>query len=193
MNFRSTGMAVCLLTVVIAGCGTVQAPGAGGHPTVPTTATRTTTPSSPTAPTTAATPSTAPSSPTATAGAGSSCQRPADDTLTLASNGKAYCLRVGEHVDLYLQGTVSRPWLEPLASSDVLVPVPNGATSLPEGLTGESFAAARPGQVLITSIRAPCRVTGKNEAEPAGSLPRVYPLGFCPSAGRFSVSIVVLR
>jgi hypothetical protein len=178
MNFRSAGLGAYLLAVAIAGCGTVpaSAPDAG-HPTASVTHTQ------------------APSTSTAGTGVRSSCQRPADDTLTLASNGKNYCVRVGEQLDVYLQGTLSRPWLVPLASSDVLVPVPNGGMSLPVGLTGESFAAARSGQVLITSIRSPCSAAAmhKNEAQPSGSLPRVYPLGFCPPKGRFSVSITVLH
>ena len=176
MNVRSAGLGTCLLAVVIAGCGTVtaSAPGAGGP---------------------SATHSRAPRTPAAGTGAPSSCQRPADDTVTLAGNGKSYCVRIGERLDVYLQGSLSRPWLVPLASSDVLVPVPNGGMSLPAGLTGESFAAARPGRVLITSIRRPCTAAmmGKNVAEASASLPRAYPLGFCPPPGRFSVSVTVLR
>lgn len=176
MNVRSAGLGACLLAVVAAGCGTVtaSAPGAGGPP---------------------ATHSPAPSTSAAGTGAPSSCQRPAGDTVTLAGNGKSYCVRIGERLDVYLQGSLSRPWLVPLASSDALVPVPNGGMSLPVGLTGESFAAARPGRVLITSIRRPCTAAmmGKNQAEASVSLPRVYPLGFCPPPGRFSVSVTVLR
>ena len=179
MNVRSAGLGACLLAVVIAGCGTVTAPapGAGGHPAA------------------SATHAQAPSTPAAGTGVPSSCHTPADDTVTLAANGKNYCVRVGERLNVYLRGTLSRPWLVPLASSDVLVPVPNGAMSLPAGLTGESFAAARPGRVLITSIRRPCTAAmmGKNQAEASASLPRVYPLGFCPPPGRFSISVTVLR
>ena len=179
MNVRLAGLGACLLAVVIAGCGTVtaSAPGAGGHPAASVTHAQ------------------APGTPAAGTGAGSSCQRPADDTITLAGNGKSYCVRIGERLDVYLRGTLSRPWLVPLASSDVLRPVPNGAMSLPAGLTAESFAAARPGRVLITSIRHPCTAAmmGKNQAQASASLPRVYPLGFCPPPGRFSVSVTVLR
>ncbi len=177
MNVRSAGLGACLLAVVLAGCGTVTAPGAGGHPAA------------------SATHAQAPNMPAVGTGVPSSCQRPADNTVTLAGNGKSYCVRIGERLDVYLRGTLSRPWLVPLASSDVLVPVPNGAMSLPAGLTGESFAAARPGRVLITSIRRPCSAAmmGKNQAEASASLPRVYPLGFCPPPGRFSVSVTVLR
>jgi hypothetical protein len=173
---RSIVIAACLVAVATAGCGAVPATGAGAHPATSPGHTQ------------------EPASVPASTAPGSACQSPADDTLTLASNGKTYCLRVGEHLDVYLRGTVARPWLEPLASSDVLVSVPNGVFSLVAGLTGASFAAARPGQVLITSIRSPCSAAtiSKNEAEPARPVPRVYPLGFCPPQGRFSVSITVV-
>jgi len=136
MNFRSAGLGACLLAVMIAGCGTVSAsaPGGGGHPTASAEHTQ------------------APGTSTAGAGVASSCQRPADDTLTLASNGRNYCVRIGEHLDVYLRGSLSRPWLMPLASSDVLVPVPNGGMSLPAGLIGESFAEARLGNRRLAVV-----------------------------------------
>jgi hypothetical protein len=187
MNIRSSGVAACLLVAVTAGCGTVTAspPGGGAHPTASAVHA--------TASATAATQSQAPSTSNAGTGAASGCQHQAADVLTLASNGKTYCVRVGEKFDVYLRGTVSSPWLEPLASSDVVVPVPNGALSLVAGLTGGSFAGARPGRVLITSIRPPCAVIiAKNEAEPKGSVPKTYPLRSCAPQRRFSVSIIVL-
>jgi hypothetical protein len=147
---------------------------------------------------TSAKPSQAPGTPSArTPSAGSavpsSCQQPAPGVLTLASNGKTYCVRVGERFAVYLRGTVSSPWLAPLPSSNVVVGVPDGALSLVAGLTGGSFAGARPGRVLITSIRPPCgAIIDKNEAEPKGSVPKVYPLRSCVPERRFSVSIVVV-
>jgi len=126
-------------------------------------------------------------------GVAPSCQQPASGALTLASNGKTYCVRVGEHFVVYLRGTVSSPWLAPLASSNVIGRVPDGALSLVAGLTAGSFAGARPGRVLITSIRPPCAVIiDKNEAQPKGSLPKTYPLRSCVPQRRFSVSIIVV-
>jgi hypothetical protein len=189
MNIRSSGVAACLLAAVAAGCGTVTASPSGGGPT----------PTGPgvhaTASATAAKPSRAPGTPSAGTGLPSSCQQPAGGVLTLASNGKTYCVRVGEKFDVYLRGTVARPWLEPLASSDVLRGVPNGAFSLVAGLTGASYAASRPGQVLITSIRRPCTalLMGKNELQPKGPVPRVYPFRSCPLIDRFIVTVIVLR
>jgi hypothetical protein len=188
MNFRSSGAAIGLLAAVTvavtAGCGTVSAPpsGGGAHSTASAV------------PATAASPGLTPSAMNAGAGARSGCPRPAGGTLTLASNGRTYCVRVGERFDVYLRGTVASPWLEPLASSNVIVPVANGALSLAAGLTGESFAGSRPGQVLITSVRAPCAgaLMQKNEAEPAGPVPKTYRLGACAPQRRFSVTVIVL-
>ena len=187
MNIRSSGVAACLLAAAAAGCGTVTASPPGGitHPTASAVHA--------TASATAARPSQGPGTPNAGTGVPSGCQHPAAGVLTLASNGKTYCVRVGEHFEVYLRGTVSSPWLAPLASSNVLAGVPNGGLSLVAGLTGGSFAGARPGRVLITSIRPPCAATiDKHELEPKGPLPRTYPLRSCVPERRFSVSIIVL-
>lgn len=174
MNFRSSGVAACLLAAVTAGCGTVTASSSGGaaHPTK----------------------SQAPGALNVRTDAPSGCQRPAGDVLTLASNGKTYCVKVGEKFDVYLRGTVASRWLVPLASSGVIKPVPNGALSLIAGLTGESFAGIRSGRVFITSLRPPCTgaITQKNELEPAFPLPKTYPLHACTPQRRFSVTVVVL-
>jgi hypothetical protein len=187
MNIRSSGVAACLLAAVTAGCGTVTGspPGGGAHASASVVHA--------TASATSARPSPAPGTPNAGAGAPSGCQRPTGDVLTLASNGKTYCVRVGEKFEVYLRGTVSSPWLEPMASSNVIAGVPNGALSLVAGLTGGSFAGARPGLVLITSIRPPCGVIfARNEALPKGPVPKTYPLRSCAPERRFSVSIIVL-
>ena len=136
----------------------------------------------------------APSGLNASTSAPSGCQRPAGDVLTLASNGKTYCVKVGEKFDVYLRGTVASRWLVPLASSDVIKPVPNGASSLIAGLTGGSFAGVRPGRVFITSLRPPCTgaIAQKNEVEPAFPLPKTYPLHACAPQRRFSVTVIVL-
>jgi hypothetical protein len=137
----------------------------------------------------------APGAANASTGARSGCQHLADDsTLTLASNDRTYCIGVGEHFNVYLRGTQASRWLVPVASSNAIVGAPNGAMSLIAGLTGASFAGARPGQVLITSVRPPCAgsIPGKNEFEPADPLPTTYPLHVCAPQRRFSVTVIVL-
>ena len=189
MNFRSSAVAACLLAVAAAGCGTVTASSSAGG--APTTTAR---PAHPAVSATATRQSPAPGVVNASTGAPSNCQPLAGGVLTLASNGKTYCVRVGEKFVVYLRGTVASQWLAPLASSNAIRPVPNGALSLVAGLTGASFAGARPGQVFITSLRPPCAgaIVQKNEAEPAFPLPKTYPLHACAPQRRFIVTLVVL-
>ena len=194
MNFRWRGLAACLLAAVTAGCGTVTASSSGGgaHPTV--TAGQATA-SAAHATASATKQSQAPGAVHASSGARSGCQHLANDsTLTLASNGRTYCIGVGEHFNVYLRGTQASRWLVPVASSNAIVGAPNGAMSLIAGLTGASFAAARPGQVFITSVRPPCAgsIAQKNELEPAFPLPKTYPLHACSPQRRFIVTVIVL-
>jgi hypothetical protein len=190
VNRISIGLATFLVAAATAGCGTVTAsqPVADGHASAgyagqtPATA--------------AHSPASAHPAPTGTP-AGCRGAAPAGQLLviTMAGNGKTYCMRVGQEVEVQLRGTSSRPWLAPLASSSVLKPVPNGELSLIAGLTEGRFAGARAGQALITSIRPPCKGAigySKNELEPAFPLPKVYPLRSCAPDSRFSVTLVVV-
>ena len=181
MNRITIGFTACLAAAITAGCGTVTAspPDTGGHTVAPGTTARV----SP------------PPRPLGTCHGAAAAGQPL--LITTASNGKTYCVRVGEQVEVQLRGSVTSMWLEPLASSNVLTPVPNGELSLVAGLTEEFFAAARTGQVLITSVRPPCQFdipqwkTGGG-IEPAFPVPKTYPLRFCAPAHRLSVSILVI-
>jgi hypothetical protein len=189
MNRMSIGLATLLVAAVTAGCGTVTAsqPTAGGHPTAGHTSQ---------APVTA-THAAASASPAAT-GALGRCNGAAPSgqllVITMAGNGRTYCMRVGEQVEVQLRGTPSSPWLPPLASSSVLRPVPAGELALVAGLTEGRFAGVRAGQVLITSIRPPCpgsTLYSKDYAQPVRPLPKVYPLRACAPNSRFDISLVV--
>jgi hypothetical protein len=190
MNRMLIGLATFLVAAVTVGCGTVAAsqPVAGG----PTTAGHTGQTAA------AASRGSASARPAAT-GTLAGCQGAAPGgqllVITMAGNGKTYCMRVGQEVEVQLHGTSSRPWLAPLASSSVLKPVPNGELSLIAGLTEGRFAGARAGQALITSIRPPCKGTigySKNKVEPAFPVPTLYPLRSCAPESRFSVTLVVV-
>jgi hypothetical protein len=113
--------------------------------------------------------------------------------ITLASNGKAYCVRVGERVVVQLRSTLSSRWQPPVASSSVLRPIPSGALSFIEGLTEGWFAGARRGQAFITSVQ-PCRVLNEanGDLQPASSVPTSHPVRICAAEPRFSVMIVVV-
>jgi hypothetical protein len=174
MHRISAGLATCLVAAVIVGCGTVHAeqPGSPGPTKAPGT----------------------PAAASARARAAPGCQSAAP-LITQADNGKTYCVRVGDTVDVFLHSNDANLWLQPLASSSVLKPVPNGEASLVKGATGAWFAAVRPGQALVTSVRPPCQVmipAGKGDLQPADQVPRTYPLRFCAPGHRFSVSIIVV-
>jgi hypothetical protein len=126
-----TGLAACLAAVTIAGCAT--APAAGK-------------------------PAQTPGAPAASTGAPADCLR--TTTISLAGNGKTYCFRVGQKLDVFLRGTLASMWQEPQVTGNVLRGVPNGELSLVEGLTGASYATVRPGRAVLTSVRPPCPGSG---------------------------------
>jgi hypothetical protein len=169
----SAGLAACLGAAAIAGCGTVQAasPGhPGGH---------------------SGTPVGTPGGARLPAGCHSAAAG-----ITQADNGRTFCIRVGETVTVLLRSDNTSLWLQPLASSGVLEPVPGGEASLAKGVTGAWFSAVRPGRALVTSVRPPCQVAvsgHKGGLEPSDQVPKSYPLRFCAPGHRFSVSIVVAR
>ena len=191
MNFRSsTALAACLVAAVTTGCGTVTASSSGGgaHPTTSVIHA--------TAAATAVRQSQVSRAMIAATGVPASCLHVTGKSLvlTLASNRKTICVRVGTHMDVYLQGTRSQPWQEPVATGHVLTGIPNGAFSLPVGVTAASYAAVRPGKSLITSVRPPCTGSraGKNELEPSGPVPG-HPIRVCAPDRVFVVTIIVTR
>ncbi len=90
-------------------------------------------------------------------GAGGGAQ-PVTGVLTLGNqnNGGTFCVRPGERVMVYLRGTLARQWAPIRSDSGALAPVPSGALSLPVGVTGAAFLAARPGTAHLTSDRPVC-------------------------------------
>ena len=183
------GLAICLATLVMVGCGTVPAPysASGAHTADPAKArSQGPQPGSSTA---------------ASARSSSGCPSAASAgsvtktlVVTLAGNAKTYCVRVGDKLLVDLRGTASDPWLRPLVSDNALAPIPGSVTA--GAVTNAAFAAVQPGRVTMTSVRPPCQValpSGKNELEPAFPLPKVYPLKSCPPGHRFSVLVIVQR
>ena len=110
------------------------------------------------------------------------CRR-ANNVITQADSGKAYCVRVGDQVTIILHSTQKNLWLQPLASGNVLRGVPNGAASLVEGATGAWYQATRPGRSVVTSVRPPCRAA-------ANSAGTSYPVKSCLFRDRFTVTII---
>ena len=193
MHGISAGVAACVVAAVAVGCGSARAPhpGPAAHAAAPT---KTESPGKKAGVATAG---------PVSAGAPSGCQGPAPRgpagkalIITLAGNEKTYCVRVGNTLQVYLRCTGPDRWLRPLVSSSAVVPIPGTARTLAKGVTAASFAAVRPGQVIMTSVRPPCQIAvplGKGDLEPAFPVPKAYPLRDCAPGRRFSASIIVLR
>jgi hypothetical protein len=116
--------------------------------------------------------------------------------ITLAGNGKRYCVRVGDKLRVSLPARGTSQWQQPLVSGGGAVVTAPGASSTPAGGTQGSFAAARPGQATMTSVLPPCQYTvplRKNAFEPADPLPTLHLPRACPPDHRFSALITVLR
>jgi len=173
---------------VAIGCGSVQAPQPGAAAPPASTAQAGNPAAQTSVPTGAGTPS-------GCQGSAQAASAGATVVITLAGNGKSYCVRVGDTLRVDLRTPGSGTWLRPLVSGSALAPA-NGAAPTPApGITSASFAAMRPGQVIVTSVRPPCHIAigTKGGLEPASPLPRTYPLRFCTPGHRFSVSVIVLR
>jgi hypothetical protein len=116
--------------------------------------------------------------------------------ITLAGKGKRYCVQVGDTLRVLLRGGGTGQWLQPLVSGGGAVVTAPGATTTPAGVTQGLFAAARPGQAIMTSVLPPCQYTvpmPKNVFEPADPLPTTNIRRACPPDHRFSALIIVLR
>jgi hypothetical protein len=117
---------------------------------------------SPTATATASPTATGSASPAATETCGGSAKpAPSGSTLTLGSrdNASTFCLRVGQHVLVYLHGSEAHMWAPIHSDSSALQPSPNGSLMLMRGVTGAAFVAAQPGTAHITSARPVCTGT----------------------------------
>jgi hypothetical protein len=190
MHRLMASLAICLAAVVIVGCGTVTASHPGPARSALGPAAHSTAPAAPAAPASPAGARVPPGCQGSVPAAASTL------VITLAGNGKTYCVRVGGKLRVDLRSTGASSWLPPLTSSGALVAVPDGENSLVRGLTAGSFAAVRPGQALLTSVRPPCEVkipVVKGALEPSDPLPPAYPLRFCGPGHRFSASVIVVR
>lgn len=98
-------------------------------------------------------------SPTANGACGGTEQPvPPGSTLTLGSrdNRATFCVRVGQLVIVYLNGSPAHMWAPIHSDSSDLKPTANGHLMLRLGVRGAAFIAARPGKAHITSARPVC-------------------------------------
>jgi hypothetical protein len=101
-------------------------------------------------------------------------------TLTNADDKKVLCVLPGVGVFVALHGTPKAFWAAVVSSSAALQRRPNGALSLPVGVTGAFFVAVAPGTATLTSTRRPCPAKPPERA-----------VARCVQLIRFSVTIKV--
>jgi len=187
MRGSSAGAAACAVAAFAAGCGTAAVAEPAHSALAPA---RTVHPGQ------SATAADGPLGVRARPGCQGATAGPAGRTIviTLAGNGKHYCVRVGDKLRVSLRAGGTSQWQQPLVSGGGAVVTAPGAASTPAGGTQGSFAAARPGQATMTSVLPPCRYTvPKNVFEPADPLPTSDLRRACPPDHRFSALIIVLR
>jgi hypothetical protein len=114
---------------------------------------------------------------------------PPKNTLDIGNsdNGSSLCVRRGTGVLVMLKGTPTHKWAPIRVSSAALVPKPNGRLMLERGVTGAYFVATRPGDAVITSVRAVCGTSvapGGTASSPPSSI-------HCDAEIAFRVSVVV--
>lgn len=167
----AAGLAVVALT---AGCGVQTLGGAAGS--------RHDGSGSP-----AGSPASAPSSsPGGAPAASTRCVRPRRGaerttiTLTNSDDKKVLCVLPGVGVFVALHGTPKEFWAAVVSNSAALQRRPNGALSLPVGVTGAFFVAVAPGTAILTSTLRPC-----------SSKPPERAVARCVQLIRFSVTIKV--
>jgi len=161
-----TGMTLVTgMALATAACGS-QAPGtsAGGVASTSSATPAVTVSATPTAAGSASPTAAGSASPTAGGSANPTaavtCAKPppAGGTLTLGSrdNRSTFCLRVGQRVIVYLQGSAAHMWAPIRSDSSALRPAPSGSLMLMRGVTGAAFTAVRPGIAHVSSARPVC-------------------------------------
>jgi hypothetical protein len=99
-------------------------------------------------------------------------------TVTELDAGSTICLAVGEHLDVYLHGTLAAPWSPIGLAGSALSPEANGKGTLPVGVTGGFYLARTAGSARVTSSRPAC--AGRSSSSPTLSPGRTScgPAGF---------------
>jgi hypothetical protein len=68
-------------------------------------------------------------------------------------NGRTVCVSAGTHVEIYLQGTATDRWSNPVPDSDVLRPEPSGKGALMVGVSAGFYVANHRGTAVVTATR----------------------------------------
>jgi len=95
------------------------------------------------------------SQPGAPAPQGACTGAPQTQTVTLSEqdNGRQVCLATGTQLEIYLKGTMSDKWSNPVPDSGVLRRVASGKGALAVGVSAGFYVADHPGQARVTAFR----------------------------------------
>jgi len=96
-----------------------------------------------------------PAQPGAPSPRGACTGAPQTQTVTLSEqdNGRQVCVAAGTQVEIYLKGTMTDKWSNPVPDSGVLRPVASGKGALAVGVTAGFYVADHPGQARVTAVR----------------------------------------
>jgi hypothetical protein len=98
-------------------------------------------------------------------------------TVTEADAGSTICLATGEHLEVYLHGTLAAPWSTIAVEGSALSPAANGKGTLPVGVTGGFYLARTAGAARLTSFRPTC-AERPSPPTPSPGPPSCGPAGF---------------
>lgn len=92
-------------------------------------------------------------------------------TITEKDSGKVYCVVPGVGVYVFLHGTEANPWGPITPSSPALRRRVSGVMTLPLGVTGGFFEAAKLGTAKLTSTRRACPSPSAGSGTPGTGAP----------------------
>jgi hypothetical protein len=84
------------------------------------------------------------------------------ETITETASGSTICLAVGQHLEVYLHGSLGDTWAPLTVDGQALSASPSGKGSLPVGVTGGFFVGGTKGTAKLTSSRPACPDTASS-------------------------------
>jgi hypothetical protein len=78
------------------------------------------------------------------------------ETITEANSGSTICLAVGQHLEVFLHGSLGDTWAPISVDGQALSASANGKGTLPVGVTGGFFVGGTAGVAKLTSSRPAC-------------------------------------
>jgi hypothetical protein len=100
-------------------------------------------------------------------------------TVTEVDSGTTICLVVGQHLEVYLHGSLADPWSPIGLAGSALSPAANGKGTLPVGVTGGFYLARTAGSARVMSWRlAACAGRSPSSAAPSPNGTSCGPFGF---------------